>query len=140
MFLIYTENKACTSITKTCLYNVDLLKPYFYTVKLVFTGVYIIFLISSQNIDCGYSLEPPRQCFEQKYVKYQFVLNNIHFLVVKLSVDLNRLVISAVFIVIFLGITEPILVSWKIAFRLTLSILGKIFNRRHYEIYYLFIP
>ena len=26
-----------------------------------FTGVYIIFLISAQNIDCGYSLDPPRR-------------------------------------------------------------------------------
>ena len=47
------------SITKTCLYNVDPLKPHFYIVKLVFTGVYIIFHISAQNIDCGYSLELP---------------------------------------------------------------------------------
>ena len=47
-------------ITKTCLYNFDPLKPHFYIVKLRFTGVYIIFLISAQNIDCGYSLEPPR--------------------------------------------------------------------------------
>ena len=30
------------------------LNPTFYIVKLGFTGVYIIFLISSQNIDCGY--------------------------------------------------------------------------------------
>ena len=30
---------------KTCLYNFDPLKPYFYIVKLGFTGVYIIFLI-----------------------------------------------------------------------------------------------
>ena len=44
-------------ITETCLYNFDPLKPHFYTVKLGFTGVYIIFLISVQNIDCGYSLE-----------------------------------------------------------------------------------
>ena len=29
------------------------LKPHFYIVKLGFTGVYIIFLISAQNIDCG---------------------------------------------------------------------------------------
>ena len=36
-------------ITKTCLYNVDLLKPHFYIVKLGFTGVYIIFLISAQK-------------------------------------------------------------------------------------------
>ena len=48
-------------ITKTYLYNFDPLKPHFYIVKLGFTGVYIIFLISAQNIDCWYSLEPPRR-------------------------------------------------------------------------------
>ena len=32
-----------TIITKTCLYNFDFLKLHFYTVKLGFTGVYIIF-------------------------------------------------------------------------------------------------
>ena len=47
------------SITKTRLYHFDPLKPHFYIVKLGFTGVYIMFLISAQNIDCGYSLEPP---------------------------------------------------------------------------------
>ena len=41
-------------ITKTYLYNFDPLKPHFYMVKLGFTGVYIIILISAQNIDCGY--------------------------------------------------------------------------------------
>ena len=63
-------------IRKTYLYNFDPLKPHFYIVKLGFTGVYIIFLITAQNMDCGYSLEPPRRggsneynnpCFEQKY-------------------------------------------------------------------------
>ena len=34
-------------ITKTCLYNIDPLKPHFYIVKLGFKGVYIIFLISA---------------------------------------------------------------------------------------------
>ena len=34
-------------ITKTCLYDIDPLKPHFYIVKLGFTGVYIIFLISA---------------------------------------------------------------------------------------------
>ena len=34
-------------ITKTCLYNFDPLKPHIYIVKLGFTGVYIIFLISA---------------------------------------------------------------------------------------------
>ena len=38
------------SITKTCLYNVDLLKPHFYIlVKLEYTEVYICFLISAQK-------------------------------------------------------------------------------------------
>ena len=35
------------------------LKPKFYEVKLGSTGVYIIFFFFAQNIDCGYSLEPP---------------------------------------------------------------------------------
>ena len=35
-------------ITKTYPYNFDPLKPHFYTVKLGFTGVCIIFLISAQ--------------------------------------------------------------------------------------------
>ena len=76
------------------------LKPHFYIVKLGFTGVYIIFLISAQNIDCGYSLEPPRRggsseyhnlCFEQKYEKFKnFLSENLQFLEVKLSIYLNR--------------------------------------------------
>ena len=57
---VITSVKCKVIITKTCLYNFDPLKPHFYIVKLGFTGVYIIFLISAQNIDCGYSLEPPR--------------------------------------------------------------------------------
>ena len=36
-------------ITKTCLYNFDPLKLHFYIVKLGFTGVCIIFLISAQK-------------------------------------------------------------------------------------------
>ena len=87
-------------ITKTYLYNFDPLKPHFYIVKLGFTGVYIIFLISAQNIDCGYSLEPPRRvvltsthnlCFEQKYEKYRRFLSEIfQFLEMKFSMYLNR--------------------------------------------------
>ena len=85
---------------KTYLYNFDSLKPHFYIVKLGFTGIYIIFLISVPNIDCGYSLEPPRRggsneyhnlCFEQKYEKYQnYLCENFHILVVKFSIYLNR--------------------------------------------------
>ena len=92
-------------ITKACLYNFDLRKPHFYIVKLEFTGVYIIFLISDQNIDCWYSLEPPglepprpggsnedpQSMFEQKYEKYQFFLSeNFQFWEVKFSLYLNR--------------------------------------------------
>ena len=40
-------------ITKTYLYNFDPLKPHFYIVKLGFTGVYIIFLISAQKHRLG---------------------------------------------------------------------------------------
>ena len=87
-------------ITKTYLYNFDPLKPHFYIVKLGFTGVNIIFLISVQNIDCGYSLEPPRRghpneyhnlCFEQKYENIRVFLSEIfQFLEVKFSIYLNR--------------------------------------------------
>ena len=60
------------TITKTYLYNFDPLKPHFYIVKLGFTGVYIIFLISLQNIDCGYSLEPPRWGGSNEYPQSMF--------------------------------------------------------------------
>ena len=70
-------------ITKTCLYNFDPLKPHFYIVKLGFTGVYIIFLISAQK----------HRCFKQKYEKYsRFLSENFQFLEVKSSIYLNRLV------------------------------------------------
>ena len=54
---------------KTCLCKVYHLEPHFYI--LGFAGVYLLFLFLLQNIDCGYSLEPPRewqfyQCFELK--------------------------------------------------------------------------
>ena len=55
------KNFSIFDITKTRLYNFDPLKPNFYIVKRGFTGVYIIFLISAQNIDCGYSLASPRR-------------------------------------------------------------------------------
>ena len=37
------------NITKTCLYNFEPIKPHFYIIKLEFTGVYIIFLISAKK-------------------------------------------------------------------------------------------
>ena len=56
-----------THITKTRLYNFDPRKPLFYIVKLGFTGGYIIFVISAQIIDCGYSLEPPYRDGSNEY-------------------------------------------------------------------------
>ena len=59
-------------IRKTCLYIFDTLKPHFYIVKLGFTGVFIIFLINAQNIDCEYSLEPPRRGGSNEYSQFMF--------------------------------------------------------------------
>ena len=88
------------NITKTCLYNFDPIKPHFYIVKLGFTGVYIIFLISAQKIDCGYSLEPPQRGGSNEYTQSMFwaeiwkisvFLSEIfQFLEVKFSIYLNR--------------------------------------------------
>ena len=77
-------------ITKTCLYNIDPLKPHFYIVKLGFTGVYIIFLVSAQKYklwvivrtaslrqNClseAVLMSTHNLCFEQKYEKYQFFI------------------------------------------------------------------
>ena len=48
MFYLCYIVEVFLSITKTCLYNFDPLKPDFYIAKLGFRGVYIIFLISAQ--------------------------------------------------------------------------------------------
>ena len=89
------------AITETCLYNFDPLKPQFYIVKLGFTGVYIIFLISAQNIDCGYSFETPCQGGSNEYPESMFwaeiwknirvfLSENFQVLEVKFSLCLNR--------------------------------------------------
>ena len=91
-----------THITKTHLYNFDPLKPHFYTVKLGFTGVYIIFLISAQKHRLWVPVRTDAEAiltgttiyvFEQKYEKYQtFYRKTFSFLVVKFSIHLNRYV------------------------------------------------
>ena len=100
---IYSKRKATDPlseilyfITKTCLYTSDPLKPHFYTVKLGFTGVYIICLISDQKhrlwvLVRTVSASTNNLCFEQKYEKYQFFFSeNSQFLEVKFSIYLNR--------------------------------------------------
>ena len=95
------------AIKKTCLYNFDPLKPHFYTVKLGFAGVYIIFLISAQNIDCGYSLEPPRRGGSNEYPQSMFwaeIWKNLELFIWKLSffwLYLNRHVLVMQFSHIF---------------------------------------
>ena len=59
-------------ITKTCLCNIGPLKPHFYTVKLGFTGVCIIFPISAQKHRLWYSLEPPRRGGSNEYPQAMF--------------------------------------------------------------------
>ena len=59
-------------ITKTYLYNFDPLKPHFYIVKLGYTGLHTIFSFLLKNIDCGYSLEPPRQGGSNEYPQSMF--------------------------------------------------------------------
>ena len=88
------------SITKTCLYIFYSLKPLFYIVKLGFTGVYVIFLISAQKHKFGYSLEPPRRGGSNEYPQSMFwieiwkisgfYLKMFSFLVMKFSIYLNR--------------------------------------------------
>ena len=47
-------------------------EPHFYLVKLGFAEVYLFFLFLLQNIDCGYSLEPPRQGGSNVYPQSMF--------------------------------------------------------------------
>ena len=83
-------------IMKTCLYNCDPLKPHFHIGKLRFTGVYIIFLISSQKhrlwvlVRTAVLTSTHNLCFELKYEKYQrvFLSENFQFLEEKFSIYL----------------------------------------------------
>ena len=99
---LYAFNK-CHNITKTRLYSFDSLGPHFYTVKLGFTGVYIIFIIFARKhrlwvlVRTG-SNEYPQSMFWAKIWKIsEFLSENCHFLVVKCSVYLNRLVFEMIY-------------------------------------------
>ena len=59
-------------IRKTCPCNVYPLIPHFYIAKLGYGGVYLFFLFLLQNIDCGYSLEPPRRGGSNEYLQSMF--------------------------------------------------------------------
>ena len=62
----------CVCDTKTCVYNFDPLKPHCCIVELRFIGVYIIFLISAHNIECGYALDPLRPGSSNEYLQSMF--------------------------------------------------------------------
>ena len=74
-----------TTITKTCLYNFDSLKPHFlYRITGDYRGIhvhYFPYFCLKHRLWVLVSLEPPRRggsnaynnlCFEQKYEKYHF--------------------------------------------------------------------
>ena len=69
--VLWNINEPQKCITKTYLYNFDPLKPHFYIVKLGFTGVYIIFLISAQKQIVG-TREPPRRGGSNEYPQSMF--------------------------------------------------------------------
>ena len=75
--------------TRRLLYNWTPLNPNFCIVKLGFTGVYIICLISTQNIDCEHSLKPPRRGGSNEYSQSMFwatIWKNVRIFIWKLSV------------------------------------------------------
>ena len=57
---------------KICPCNVYPPEPHFYIAKLGYAGVYLFFLFLLQNIDCGYSLEPPRRGGSNVYPQSMF--------------------------------------------------------------------
>ena len=60
-------------ITKTCLYDIDPLKPQFlYSKTGVYGGIRYFFLFLLKNINCGYSLEPPRRGGSNEYLQPMF--------------------------------------------------------------------
>ena len=69
-------------VTKTRLYNFNPLKPHFYLLKLWFTGVYIIFLISAQKhrlwvlVRTASLTSTHNRCFGQKYENIRFFYVN----------------------------------------------------------------
>ena len=71
--------------TKTYLYNLDPLNPHSYIVKLGFTGVYIIFLISAQKYGLWILFRTPSLKVSEFFLSKKF-----QFLEVKFSICLNR--------------------------------------------------
>ena len=70
---LFSEQKA-KNITKTCLFKYT---EHFITKKMkIFRQNSYILHISVQNIDCGYSLEPPRRGGSNEYPQSMFLSRN----------------------------------------------------------------
>ena len=73
---LVNELKLCLEwpniIRKTCPCYAYPLQSHFYIAKLGYAGVYLFFLVLLQNIDCGYSLEPPRRGGSNVYPQSMF--------------------------------------------------------------------
>ena len=66
-------------IRKTCPCNVYPLEPHFHIAKLGFAGVCLFFLFLLQNIDCGYSLEPPN-CYGVNLCAFSYIFSQALFI------------------------------------------------------------
>ena len=93
-FKAESNTSTCTS-RKHAYIILTPLNPTFIIVKLGFTGVYIIFLISAQKhrlwvLSEAVLTSTHNLYFEQKYEKYQFLPVNFRFLEMKFSIYLNR--------------------------------------------------
>ena len=74
--MLYCVNGSCFSaiITKTCLSNImKILPPINESFQIKNSD---IFHISTQNKDCGYSLEPPGRCDSNEYPQSMFMSRN----------------------------------------------------------------
>ena len=68
ILIIHSVSSILTVITKTCPCNIQ---RFFFSSKNV-----DIFLIFAQNIDCGYTLEPPRRGGSKEYPQSMFWSKN----------------------------------------------------------------
>ena len=69
---IRSDHNGPDDIMQTCPCNVYPLEPHFYIAKPGYAGVFLFFLFLPQNIDCGYSLEPPRRGGSNVYPQSMF--------------------------------------------------------------------
>ena len=87
------------NITKTCPCNVYPLEHHFYIAKLGYAGVFLFFLFLLQNIDCGYSLEPPRRRVPTIYI---------------LSKNKKNIIIFSAENFQFLNLKKSLFIAWEI--------------------------